>query len=853
MQNLQKNGVFYFHLQVAAAHRGRGPTLTHPLRSHFSPPRAPQGNILGAGDEWVRPAPLSLNEARERLSQRERRAIIACYRTLRPARGGAGYAAFAKFVRRAFPRIPSEVCKRLFVAFAAPGGPHGITAEQLLIALAVVLRGGARERATLLWAVYAQDEERLSRIAMERLCSLFSGETGASAAFSAKAVLDALFREGDPNAAEWRRFVNDVGVGASCHPICGSWLEKLRVGLIAEGAPLAGLGAEEPPADPPRVATPASTAAVRDGASSSSSDALTASASTASASTASATPPVEVQRVEVERVWVNDDALVVGQRWSAVPMGWWQQWCRASAFVYLGWERDADVECAAAWGPGVGPGVGPGAEHPGAAVAEPGALSIASLVRGAGILGGGRRQRSDGAPLAARKHAAAARTAASRRDERVWLLKKDLAMNHDFKLIAAPAWALLAAWYPPAPLAVPPLAVATGARAQPPTAAPAHGGGGGGSDGVVVGAGRALGLGRAHVTRSVIATSDGLELDLFLIDVTVRRLAALRAVPRGESQAEPGSDALSLVFSSKKATLADVVAAAAQRWWLKPERCRLWALAESEGSAYGEGSTDATGAADTVGAAPPHLVRRLDATLEMAEVLPGQVFELEVMSAGGQWMRAESTSAAGAASSGGVERLRAADEESRPKRPRLDSEERPVGLHNLGNTCFMNASLQCLARLPLLSSYFRSVEWQRDLNIDAKDGAKGEVAAAFAELLVSMRVVTARASARHGGGGGGGASEESHSSVAPRHFKNVIERFKPVFKGWKQQDAHEFVLAVILGLGEDLNRAAEKPCVLSVLLSSLFCLSLCPVLRAVSFFTQQTHTHTRAHAPPPSP
>jgi len=136
------------------------------------------------------------------------------------------------------------------------------------------------------------------------------------------------------------------------------------------------------------------------------------------------------------------------------------------------------------------------------------------------------------------------------------------------------------------------------------------------------------------------------------------------------------------------------------------------------------------------------------------------------------------------------------------------------GLSNLGNTCFMNASLQCLARLPLLASYFHGEEWQRDLNIEAKDGAKGEVAAAFAELLVSMRVVAARVSARRsGGGGGGGASDEYHSSIAPRHFKNVIERFKPIFKGWKQQDAHEFVLAVILGLGEDLNRVAEKPCV----------------------------------------
>ena len=114
----------------------------------------------------------------------------------------------------------------------------------------------------------------------------------------------------------------------------------------------------------------------------------------------------------------------------------------------------------------------------------------------------------------------------------------------------------------------------------------------------------------------------------------------------------------------------------------------------------------------------------------------------------------------------------------------------------------MNASLQCLTHLPLLSDYFRNSEdWRRDLNVEAKEGAKGEVAAAFEELLRRVAVLPDE-----------NQGYSTSSVVAPARFKRVLETFRPVFKGWQQQDAHEFVLAVILGLGEDLNRVeGDKP------------------------------------------
>ena len=38
-----------------------------------------------------------------------------------------------------------------------------------------------------------------------------------------------------------------------------------------------------------------------------------------------------------------------------------------------------------------------------------------------------------------------------------------------------------------------------------------------------------------------------------------------------------------------------------------------------------------------------------------------------------------------------------------------------TGLQNLGNTCFLNATIQCMANTPLLREYFLSSQYLRDI------------------------------------------------------------------------------------------------------------------------------------------
>lgn len=118
-----------------------------------------------------------------------------------------------------------------------------------------------------------------------------------------------------------------------------------------------------------------------------------------------------------------------------------------------------------------------------------------------------------------------------------------------------------------------------------------------------------------------------------------------------------------------------------------------------------------------------------------------------------------------------------------------------TGLNNLGNTCFMNSALQCLSNTPPLTKYFLKGSWEKELNPENPLGMKGEVAAAYADLIMKLWQ----------------PSPQRPSSVAPRQFKSTIGRFNSMFSGYSQQDSQELLGFLVDGLHEDLNRIKKKP------------------------------------------
>ncbi|MEW5298615.1 MAG: hypothetical protein WDW36_001715 [Sanguina aurantia] len=123
-----------------------------------------------------------------------------------------------------------------------------------------------------------------------------------------------------------------------------------------------------------------------------------------------------------------------------------------------------------------------------------------------------------------------------------------------------------------------------------------------------------------------------------------------------------------------------------------------------------------------------------------------------------------------------------------------DSHKGPglAGLANLGNTCFMNSSLQCLSHAVPLMKAFLSGAYIADLNRTNALGLKGQLAEAFGALMDNLWK--------------GGVS-----SVTPRGFKSKIQRFASQFTGYAQHDSQEFLAFLLDGLHEDINRVRVKP------------------------------------------
>lgn len=115
-----------------------------------------------------------------------------------------------------------------------------------------------------------------------------------------------------------------------------------------------------------------------------------------------------------------------------------------------------------------------------------------------------------------------------------------------------------------------------------------------------------------------------------------------------------------------------------------------------------------------------------------------------------------------------------------------------VGLGNLGNTCFMNSSLQCLSNTVPLRNYFLSGEFYSEINAGNALGTKGELVQAFANLLRSMW-------------------NGSAGQVAPRVFKHTLGKHAEQFMGYDQHDSQELIAYLLDGIHEDVNRIEKKP------------------------------------------
>ncbi|KAF0036224.1 hypothetical protein F2P81_011536 [Scophthalmus maximus] len=108
-----------------------------------------------------------------------------------------------------------------------------------------------------------------------------------------------------------------------------------------------------------------------------------------------------------------------------------------------------------------------------------------------------------------------------------------------------------------------------------------------------------------------------------------------------------------------------------------------------------------------------------------------------------------------------------------------------VGLRNIGNTCFLNAVVQCLSHTRGLRDYclLKSHIHEKFSKEEAK------LMEAFSQVLSGLWDVN-----------------DGDTVVNPRQFYNIFKEVVPYFSGYSQQDAQEFLRFLLDKLHTEINR-----------------------------------------------
>ena len=114
-----------------------------------------------------------------------------------------------------------------------------------------------------------------------------------------------------------------------------------------------------------------------------------------------------------------------------------------------------------------------------------------------------------------------------------------------------------------------------------------------------------------------------------------------------------------------------------------------------------------------------------------------------------------------------------------------------VGLYNIGNTCYLNSTLQCLSNTKDLTKYFLKQDFSKEINNGNSSGSKGEISKAYYKLIYQMWKGTDMA-------------------IAPSEFRTIFCKKEDYFNNYEQHDSQEFLLALLNNIHDDLNRVTNK-------------------------------------------
>ena len=115
-----------------------------------------------------------------------------------------------------------------------------------------------------------------------------------------------------------------------------------------------------------------------------------------------------------------------------------------------------------------------------------------------------------------------------------------------------------------------------------------------------------------------------------------------------------------------------------------------------------------------------------------------------------------------------------------------------VGLQNVGATCFMNSTLQCLSQTKGLTNYFLDEKNKQTIlnnNIAKKDPNEYQLSPVYLELIRNLW------------------KDKGQKYYAPYNFMNRVNAMNPLFQKGQAGDAKDFIIFVL----EQMHKELKKP------------------------------------------